>query len=110
MLKKIIELKLPMSLSRVIHQPHMNKTILDIEINNTTKWRKKHWMSIYLNYKNTKYFSTFSDFFEDMYNREWYNLNRLLKHQMNYNLDLCQPRREKQYALHGCIFQFPFVE
>ena len=71
----------------VLMKGHINKTISDMEINNTVKWRNKHWMSIYLNYKNTKYFSTFSDFFEDMYNREWSNLNRLLKHQMSYLLN-----------------------
>jgi len=71
----------------VLMKGHINKTIRDIEINNTVKWRKKHWMSIYLNYKNTKYFSMFSDFFEDMYNREWNNLNKLLKHQMGYLLN-----------------------
>lgn len=30
---------------------HMNKTIRDMEISNKFNWRKKHWKSIYLNYK-----------------------------------------------------------
>ena len=65
----------------------MNKTILDMKINNTVKWRKKHWMSIYLNYKNTKYFSTFSDFFHDMYNKEWFYLNDILEYQLEFLLN-----------------------
>ncbi len=71
----------------VLTKGHTNKTIIDMEINNTIKWRKKHWMSIYLNYKNTKYFPTFSDFFHDMYNKEWFYLNDILEYQLEFFLN-----------------------
>jgi len=57
---------------------HINKLILDIEINNKINWREKHWKSIYLNYKKAPYFNRYSDFFEDLYKKDWLKLIDLL--------------------------------
>ena len=67
---------------------HIHKTITCMKINNTINWRKKHWMSLYFNYKKTPYFSIFADFFEDMYHKEWSDLSDLLDHQLRFFLDV----------------------
>jgi len=55
----------------VFSKNHFDKKINEIEINNTEKWQKKHWKSIYLNYKNAPYFNKYADFLEDIYNKDW---------------------------------------
>jgi hypothetical protein len=67
---------------------HFDKTIREIEINNTINWRKKHWASLHMNYKKSAYFYLYSDFFEDMYSREWLYLNDLLEYQLEYLLEV----------------------
>lgn len=63
---------------------HTQKVILDIEINNTVDWRSKHWKSIYLNYKKAPYFYKYSDFFEDLYKKEWKKLTELLSYTLRF--------------------------
>lgn len=46
----------------------------DVEIDNSSNWRKKHWQSIRLCYARAPYFKQYADFFEDVYAREWHNL------------------------------------
>ena len=49
-----------------------------IEINNDINWQKKHWKSIYLNYKNSKYFNKYKNDFESIYALDkWKNLSDL---------------------------------
>lgn len=59
---------------------HTKKVIRDMEIDNGTNWREKHWKSIYLNYKKTPYFYKYSDFFEELYKKEWIKLCDLLEY------------------------------
>ena len=47
------------------------QNINEVKINNTFNWRRKHWKSIYMNYRNTQYFKKYSDFFEFVYKKEW---------------------------------------
>ena len=43
-----------------------------IEINNEINWQKKHWKSIYLNYKNSQIFRKYEKYFEELYlNKKW---------------------------------------
>lgn len=49
----------------------------DVEIDNKTDWKKKHWLSIKNNYSKAKYFKDYSDFFEDVYTRDWKKLIEL---------------------------------
>ena len=67
---------------------HLDKTIQEIEINNTVNWRKKHWMSLYQNYNKSPYFHVYSDFFEDMYTTDWLRLNDLLEYQLHFFFDV----------------------
>ncbi|MGG3887910.1 WbqC family protein [Metabacillus fastidiosus] len=67
----------------VKHKKHFEKEIKEIEINNELDWKKKHWKSIYYNYKSAPYFHLYSDFFEDAYNREWCYISEL-------NIYLCE--------------------
>ncbi len=60
--------------------------INEAEINNTKSWRRKHWLSIYLNYKNKPYFGKYSDFFEDLYKRDWNKLIDLNMEVISYLL------------------------
>jgi hypothetical protein len=50
---------------------HIGKTISEMEINNRTRWRDKHWKTLYLAYKKAKYFNVYAEFFENLYKREW---------------------------------------
>lgn len=70
----------------VLLKNHMNKTIKEIEINNSVNWRKKHWRSIYFAYKKTPYFTKYSDFFEDVYKKEWHYLVDLNEYMLKWFL------------------------
>ncbi len=59
----------------VLISGHTKKTISQIEINNKTVWQKKHWKSIYFNYKKSPYFYKYADFFEDFYRKDWVKLH-----------------------------------
>jgi len=45
--------------------------ISDVRIDNSQDWRNSHWKSLYLNYSRALFFKKYSDFFEDLYKREW---------------------------------------
>lgn len=47
------------------------KKINEIEINNKTDWRNKHWKSLFYNYNKAPYFKRYVDFFEKVYRQEW---------------------------------------
>lgn len=54
----------------VTHDRRYQK-INEVEIDNSTAWGKKHWKTIYLNYKKTPFFSEHEDFFENLYLKKW---------------------------------------
>jgi hypothetical protein len=45
--------------------------ISEVEIDNSTDWGRKHWRTIFLNYKNTPFFKDYQDFFAQLYARRW---------------------------------------
>lgn len=55
----------------VLKKGYVEKSIRDIQIDNSQNWRKKHWFSILFNYKAAPHFRAHADFFEDVYLREW---------------------------------------
>lgn len=55
----------------VLTRGRFTQKIVDTMINNQVDWRRKHWKAIYLNYKKTPYFRKYSDFFYQIYGREW---------------------------------------
>lgn len=61
----------------VFTKGHRQKVINQIEINNDLPWARKHWSTIRLNYKKAEYFKLYSDFFEDVYKKEWRLLSDL---------------------------------
>ena len=58
----------------VLSKGRFSQKICDVDIDNTQDWRRKHWGSIYYNYKNTPYFNKYSDFFESVYKKNWHKL------------------------------------
>lgn len=70
----------------VLTTGHREKTIREIEINNSLDWRRKHWKSIYLNYKKTPHFKKYADFFEDVYKREWPYLTEINEYMLKWFL------------------------
>ena len=61
----------------VLRKGYLEKPISEIEINNGLPWARKHWNSLYLNYKKAPYFDRYAPFFEDVYSREWHLLAEL---------------------------------
>jgi hypothetical protein len=55
----------------ILTKGYKEKTISDMRINNTVKWRKKHWLTLLNNYKKAPFFPQYCDFFEDMYSKKW---------------------------------------
>ncbi len=74
-----------------------DQLICDVKINNDLNWRRKHFNSININYKNSKYYNRYIDFFEDLYNREWDNLYDLDIYIMNYILKELDVKTEILY-------------
>jgi hypothetical protein len=55
---------------------YKNKTpINQMKIDNSKKWRKKHWRSIQLNYGKAPFFKKYSKNFKTIYEKEWENLS-----------------------------------
>ena len=61
----------------VLSKGYRDKKIREIEINNSIDWRKKHWRSIYLNYKKTPFFDKYAPYFEELYKKDWQFLSDL---------------------------------
>ena len=73
------------------------KKFWQVEVNNAVDWRKKHWRTIYLNYKKTLFFDKYAAGLEDFYKRDWRYLTDLneamLKwflRQLNIEVDYCK--------------------
>ncbi len=58
----------------VLTKGKYHQNINEVKINNIFDWRRKHWRSIYMNYRNAQYFEKYSDFFEFVYKKEWERL------------------------------------
>lgn len=67
---------------------HFDKKVGEIEINNASKWRKKHLKSLELNYQSAPYFDHYIDFFRDCYSREWQRLSDLNEYILKWFLDV----------------------
>ncbi len=49
----------------------------EVKINNEVDWRRKHHTALISNYNRSAYFKDYSDFFEDLYKRDWILLANL---------------------------------
>jgi len=63
-----------------------NLAINDVEINSQVKWQKKHWQSIYFNYKKAAFFNLYNEELETFYLIKWETLNSLLTAQCKFFL------------------------
>lgn len=55
-------------------------------VDNSKNWRRKHFDSIYYDYKKTPYFHKYADFFEELYKEEWERLSPLNEEIIRYLL------------------------
>lgn len=58
----------------VISRGRRFQKICEVEIDNSVTWGKKHWKTIYLNYKKAPFFSEHENFFEKLYFKKWNKL------------------------------------
>lgn len=56
----------------------------DIEINNETNWKKKHFRSIEKNYKNSSFYQKYMKFFEEIFSYDWHKLSELNVYILNF--------------------------
>lgn len=72
----------------VLRRGHRDKPTTDIEIDNRTPWRRKHWKTLRLSYAKAPYFDAYAGFFEATYARDWTHLADLNDHVLRGLLDL----------------------
>lgn len=70
----------------VLSKGYRRRKIKEIEIDNSINWQRKHWKSIYFNYKKAPYFNKYADFFEDLYKKEWQYLTDLNEYMLKWFL------------------------
>ena len=89
----------------ILSKDHFNKNISEIQINNSENWAKKHWKSIYLNYKNAPYFNEYADFLENLYSKNWDKLVDLNYEMLIWHLKILEietkVKRMKDYNFQG---------
>jgi hypothetical protein len=108
----------------VLKKGFLTKKTFEIRINNSINWRRKHFKSICLNYKNAKYYDYYINILEKVYLKKWdflsdlneYILKTFLKElnikvnflkasEENYTgkgsdlvLDMCKKLKAKKYV------------
>lgn len=60
--------------------------IMNVKIDNKTKWGKKHLHALITNYSKSDYFEKHRPFFEEIYSRTWEKLSELNIHIIKYLL------------------------
>ena len=58
----------------VVHK--FGQKICDVKIDNSKKWREKHWKSIFQSYSKSKYFNIIKDELHDIYSKNWDSLSK----------------------------------
>lgn len=71
----------------VLRKGYLEKTISDIEINNSEPWARKHWRSLSMAYQKAPFYSRYAGFFEDTYHRRWESLVELNIYMLRWFLD-----------------------
>lgn len=79
----------------VLTKNKFEQPINEVRINNAINWQKKHWRSMYLNYKKAPFFGVYKDFFEQVYSQKWeklVDLNetiiRYIARELNINVEI----------------------
>ena len=65
----------------------LGQKLNEIRIVTNIKWQKKHLKSIYANYSKADYFSSYIDFFEEIYSTHWEKLHDLNMKTMLYMVE-----------------------
>ena len=55
----------------VITKKQYFQSIMEVQIDNTRNWRKKHSDTIHLNYRNAPFFNKYKEFWSSVYEHEW---------------------------------------
>lgn len=78
----------PIWLTVPIHaNDHRTKTIKDMYIDNSQNWRRVHWNSLIVAYgKKAPYFESYSNFFEQVYKKDWEKIADLDEYILKYLL------------------------
>jgi len=71
----------------VLTKGHREKTIADMEINNSQNWSRKHLNAIYLNYKKAPFFKSIYPKIEQLYKEKYNLLSDLCFNQLVFWLD-----------------------
>lgn len=71
----------------VLRKGYLEKSIMEIEIDNRGPWGRKHWSTLRLNYSKAPHFGKYADFFEDTYHREWRTLVELDEYMLQWFLE-----------------------
>ena len=69
-----------------------------VQLNNNTAWRRKHWESIRQCYGTAPYFAEHADFLADAYGRDWDRLNDLNRHMLVYFVAALGIKTRIEYA------------
>lgn len=71
----------------VIMKDHLGKFVCDMQIEERSDWRKKHWQSILMNYKRAPFFRLYADFFENYYRETTSDLTSFISISHQFILD-----------------------
>ena len=55
----------------------LGQKILDVKIDNSTEWRRKHWQTLQQCYRKAPAFAMYAQELDQFYSREWIGLNEL---------------------------------
>ena len=64
----------------VIRKGFLNKKAFEIRIDDSRNWRKKHFKTLCLNYKNSRYYDYYINILEKIYLKKWDFLSDLNEH------------------------------
>ncbi|MCA1726657.1 MAG: WbqC family protein [Actinobacteria bacterium] len=78
----------------VLTKGHTERTIAQMEINNATAWRPKHWKTLTQTYGRHPFFDEHHPFLERVYEKEWALLAELNEHLIRHLLDVLDIRTE----------------
>jgi WbqC-like protein len=78
----------PMWLTVPVHRHgHRERPLDEIEIDESQRWRRKHWMALQHAYGKAPHFDRYAPFFESVYDRPWQYLAELDDHLLLWLLE-----------------------
>ena len=71
----------------VLTEGKHDQIFTEVKIDNKKRWARKHWTSISMNYSRAPFFSSYENFFRDVYETEWNYLSELDEHITKYLME-----------------------